>query len=131
VRVLASHIRLAAAVSACSLVAACGDSTSPANHSIDGLVQEISRVSPGCSSPKILVRLFGCGDPYYLIELAMDASVPWRRVSTPLASTRKTFGKFSARALQSSATASRIRLELGAHKDCRASPRTAENWSNG
>jgi hypothetical protein len=38
------------------------------------MVQGITRITPGCSGPKIIVTFFGCGAPYYQIELATAAS---------------------------------------------------------
>src|SRR5262245_28963878 len=59
-----------ATLSACILLAGCGDADKPANYSATGVVKAVARVSPGCSMPRIFYVLSGgCGPPYYRIEL--------------------------------------------------------------
>jgi hypothetical protein len=66
---------------ACALTA-CGEGVKPANHHITGTVKSISRVTPGCTMPKILYLFFGCGDPSYRIELATGTGTMTEHVAT-------------------------------------------------
>lgn len=55
------------AVMICAMLSGCGDT--PPNHKVSGKVASVTWVRPGCTAPKILLFLIGCGEASYTIEL--------------------------------------------------------------
>lgn len=63
-----SITRALSAILICSILSGCGDNAP--NHTISGKVTSVTWSKPGCTAPKILLFLFGCGEASYAIEFA-------------------------------------------------------------